>query len=510
MKTLRLILGDQLNAKHSWFETVRDDVVYCMFEMRQETDYVVHHIQKVVGFFAAMRDFSKQLKKDGHQVTYLKITEAENLHDLELNIKQIIEKNSINRFEYQAPDEYRLEVQLKRICDSIHVNSSCLDTEHFYTSREELSVFFEGKKQLLMERFYRHMRKKHDILMLGDQPIGGVWNYDQSNRKKWKGTPSIPPHLEFPNAVDDIIDDLDSAQVKTIGHFEKRHFDYPINVKQAKEQLDYFCRELLPHFGDFQDALHTDQVYLFHSRLSFAMNLKIISPKEVVDTALTYFNSNNDLVDISQIEGFVRQIIGWREYMRGMYWKEMPSYLDLNSLDNHGQIPDFFWTGKTKMNCLKQTITNSLDNAYAHHIQRLMITGNYLLLTQTHPDAVDQWYLGIYLDAVQWVQLPNTRGMSQYADGGKIATKPYVSSGSYINKMSNYCGSCQYNVKLRLGDNACPFNSLYWSFLDDKKPLLFNNQRMRMMYSVLNKFSADELHAMKLRSAEIIENPDWF
>lgn len=510
MKTLRLILGDQLNAKHSWFETVRDDVIYCMFEMRQETDYVVHHIQKVVGFFAAMRDFSNQLKNNGHQVKYLNITDPENCHDLEQNIKQILENNSIVRFEYQAPDEYRLETQLRTICDSIHVDSSCFDTEHFYTSREELSVFFEGKKQLLMERFYRYMRKKHDVLMLGDQPIGGVWNYDQSNRKKWKGTPSIPPHLEFPNNVNGIMNDLDTAQIKTIGRFEKNHFDYPINIIQAKEQLDYFCKELLPHFGDFQDALHTDQVYLFHSRLSFAMNLKIISPKEVVDTALNYYGSNSDIIDISQIEGFVRQIIGWREYMRGMYWKEMPSYLDLNSLNNHGKIPDFFWTGNTKMNCLKQTITNSLDNAYAHHIQRLMITGNYLLLTQTHPDAVDQWYLGIYLDAVQWVQLPNTRGMSQYADGGKIATKPYVSSGSYINKMSNYCGGCQYNVKLRLGENACPFNSLYWSFLDDKKPLLFNNQRMRMMYSVLNKFSANELHDMKMRSAEIIENPDHF
>lgn len=238
------------------------------------------------------------------------------------------------------------------------------------------------------------------------------------------------------------------------------------------------------------------------------MNLKIISPKEVIYAVLNEYKKNKEAVTIAQVEGFIRQVIGWREYMRGMYWKEMPEYKGLNEFGNNEKIPDFFWTGKTKMNCLKKTIKNSLDHAYAHHIQRLMITGNYLLLTQTHPDAVDDWYLGIYIDALQWVQLPNTRGMSQYADGGKIATKPYVSSGSYINKMSNYCSSCQYNVKERLGPNACPFNSLYWNFLDDKKQKLAKNQRMRMMYSVLNKFSSEEVHKMKLRASEIMGNPE--
>lgn len=510
MKTLRLILGDQLNVNHSWFNSVDNEVTYCMFEMRQETDYVTHHLQKVVGFFASMRNFATELEQLGHSVVYFKINDDNNHQDLEKNIKALIDHRDIEHFEYLAPDEYRLDMQLKSLCESLSQSTSCSDTEHFYTSREELSQFFEGKKQLLMERFYRYMRKKHHILMVGEQPLGGVWNYDQSNRKKWKGSPEVPPYLALENNVDQILEDIKLAGIKTLGNFNHNKFDYPINLTQAQKQLDYFCKVLLPHFGDFQDALHTDEVYLFHSRLSFALNLKIINPKEVVDTALTHFKQNQDHIEVSQVEGFVRQIIGWREYMRGMYWKEMPDYITLNRLDNYGQLPEFFWNGKTTMNCLKQTISNSLDNAYAHHIQRLMITGNYLLLTQTHPDAVDQWYLGIYLDAVQWVQLPNTRGMSQYADGGKIATKPYVSSGSYINKMSNYCSDCRYNVKDRLGDNACPFNSLYWNFLDDKKPLLYNNQRMRMMYSVLNKFSADELHAMKLRAAKIIENPDSF
>ena len=510
MKTLRLILGDQLNSKHSWFETVSETTVYCLFEMRQETDYVKHHIQKVVGFFAAMRDFSKQLKLNGHQVIYLTLDDPSNSQNLEDNLKNIISSQGFKNFQYQAPDEYRLDTQLKSICNRLSIETLEVETEHFYTSRDELSVFFEGKKQFLMERFYRYMRKKHHILMEGDQPEGGEWNYDKSNRNKWKGSPEIPKFIEFKNDVKGILEAIDTTTVKTIGRFEGTTFAYPINRAQSLQQLDYFNNYLLVHFGDYQDALHNDEVYLFHSRLSFAMNIKLISPKEIVDAVLAHYRAHQEDISISQVEGFIRQVIGWREYMRGMYWAQMPEYKTLNTLDNHHSIPDFFWTGDTKMNCLSKTINNSLDNAYAHHIQRLMITGNYLLLTQTHPDEVDDWYLGIYIDALEWVQLPNTRGMSQFADGGLIATKPYVSSGSYINKMSNYCGECKYNVKERLGENACPFNSLYWNFLDDKRPQLANNFRMKMMYSVLNKFSTDELIAMKLRASALIENPEKF
>ena len=510
MKTLRLILGDQLNAQHSWYATTSETTIYCMFEMRQETDYVKHHIQKVVGFFAAMRDFSKQLEAQGHKVVYLSLDATTNLHNLEGNLKEIIGSKGIETFEYQSPDEYRLDSQLKSICNTLSIPFTEVDTEHFYTSRDELSVSYEGKKQFLMERFYRYMRKKHHILMEGVQPEGGEWNYDKSNRNKWKGSPEVPPFLDFKNPVKDILKTIKTSGIKTIGRFESTSFSYPINRVQSLEQLDYFNQNLLVHFGDYQDALHNDEVYLFHSRLSFAMNLKLISPKEIVDSVLVHYRANTEEISISQVEGFIRQVIGWREYMRGMYWAQMPEYKTLNTLDNHHAIPDFFWTGDTKMNCLSKTINNSLDNAYAHHIQRLMITGNYLLLTQTNPDEVDDWYLGIYIDALEWVQLPNTRGMSQFADGGLIATKPYVSSGSYINKMSNYCSDCQYNVKERLGENACPFNSLYWNFLDDKRPQLATNHRMKMMYSVLNKFSTDELIAMKLRASAIIETPEKF
>jgi deoxyribodipyrimidine photolyase-related protein len=361
-----------------------------------------------------------------------------------------------------------------------------------------------------MENFYRNMRKKHQILMIDKQPEGGKWNYDASNRKKWKGDTLIPQEINFDTNVEDILSDIKKAKIETIGKINSKYFEYPISRKQAIQQLNYFCEHLLVHFGDYQDAMHTDKIYLFHSRISFAMNTKIISPKEIIDTVLETYRKQQDAIDISQVEGFIRQILGWREYMRGMYWMLMPGYKKENFLDNKNKLPKFFWTGKTKMNCLKNAINNSLENGYAHHIQRLMITGNFALLTQIHPDEIDAWYLGIYVDAIEWVQLPNTRGMSQFADGGKIATKPYVSSGSYISKMSNYCESCVYKKAKKFEDDACPFNTLYWNFLDEKQEKLSSNFRMKMMYSLLNKMSSEDRARIKEKANHIIENLDEY
>tara|TARA_R110002096_G_scaffold12004_2_gene43619 strand:- start:3022 stop:4554 length:1533 start_codon:yes stop_codon:yes gene_type:complete len=510
MKTLRLILGDQLNIKHSWFKERRDNITYCLFEMRQETDYVTHHIQKVIGFFSAMRQFANDLTNDGHNVEYFKINDDDNTQSLVDNLSFLIDKHTMECFEYMYPDEYRLDKQLADFCKSLNIETKAVSAEHFYTNREDLADFFEGKKQYLMESFYRDMRKKYNILMVSGQPEGGKWNYDKSNRNKWKGDVDIPRYKLFKNDVSEIVDAIKTAKIKTIGKFETKTFPYPITRQQALEQLKYFCEELLIHFGDYQDAMHTGEDYLFHSRLSFAINLKLISPKDVVKTVMNYYRKHGEDIDISQVEGFIRQIIGWREYMRGMYWALMPAYKTKNELDNHNKLPDFFWTGDTKMNCLKHAITNSLDNGYAHHIQRLMITGNYALLTQTNPDEVDDWYLGIYVDALEWVQLTNTRGMSQFADGGKIATKPYVSSGSYINKMSNYCSDCHYNKSKKIEADACPFNSLYWNFLDDKREQLGNNFRMGMMYSLLDKMDKQDLNNIKEKAQHIIENPNEY
>ena len=506
MKKLRLILGDQLNSQHSWFRETDSNVIYCIFEMRQETDYVTHHIQKVTGFFAAMRNFAKELKIANHAVIYFNINDKKNTQSLVENLTILIEENNIEKFEYLSPDEYRLDQQIKSFCKNLPIDSRVFSSEHFYTEREDLETFFKGKKQFLMENFYRNMRKKHQILMIDKQPEGGKWNYDASNRKKWKGDTLIPQEINFDTNVEDILSDIKKAKIETIGKINSKYFEYPISRKQAIQQLNYFCEHLLVHFGDYQDAMHTDKIYLFHSRISFAMNTKIISPKEIIDTVLETYRKQQDTIDISQVEGFIRQILGWREYMRGMYWMLMPEYKKENFLDNKNKLPKFFWTGKTKMNCLKNAINNSLENGYAHHIQRLMITGNFALLTQIHPDEIDAWYLGIYVDAIEWVQLPNTRGMSQFADGGKIATKPYVSSGSYISKMSNYCESCIYKKAKKFEDDACPFNTLYWNFLDEKQEKLSSNFRMKMMYSLLNKMSSEDRARIKEKANHIIKN----
>ena len=506
MKTLRLLLGDQLNSEHSWFDEVNPNVMYVMAEMRQETDYVKHHIQKVVAFFLSMRNFSEELKHKGHQVVYYKISDANNLQNLEQLILDLVEKNTIEQFEYQFPDEYRLDEQLKSICEKLSIPTKAVDSEHFYTSRNELADFFKGKKQLLMESFYRMMRKKHAVLMVGDQPLDGKWNFDHNNRNQYKNEVPIPFPLEFHQNVSEIIAEIEAQNISTFGSIDVENFNWPTSRNESLQLIDYFCQHLLAHFGSYQDSLFSGHKFLFHSRLSFAMNSKMISPKEVVDAVISYYYQNQETIELAQVEGFVRQIIGWREYVRGIYWKEMPNYAQMNALENYNPLPDFFWTGKTKMKCMQHSISQSLSEAYAHHIQRLMVIGNFSLLAQLNPDEVDAWYLGVYIDAIEWVEMPNTRGMSQYADGGIVATKPYVSSGSYINKMSNYCGSCHYKVKEKLGEKACPFNSLYWHFLDEKKQHFANNQRMSMMLALLRKMKPEELAATKEKAISILED----
>ncbi len=508
MKTLRLILGDQLNSNHSWYTQTNNDVVYLMAEMRQETDYVKHHIQKVVAFFLSMRWFATDLKSKNHLVEYLTISDANNSHDLGTIINRYINTHKIDVFEYQLPDEYRLDQQLKKICSQLSIKYQVTDTEHFFTTRNELSDFFEGKKLFLMENFYRMMRKKHNILMNGNKPEGNLWNFDHDNRKKYTGQVAIPNEKTFVKNVSIIVSEIKKAGVETFGCIDENNFVWPTSRTECLNQLNYFCTDLLTHFGDYEDAMHTNEKFLFHSRLSFAMNSKMLSPKEVIQAVITCYNNNPDKNTISQVEGFIRQILGWREYIRGIYWQQMPNYALLNTLENHNKLPKFFWTGQTKMNCLQKSIGQSLDYAYAHHIQRLMVIGNFTLLTQIHPNEVDNWYLGVYIDAIEWVEMPNTRGMSQYADGGIIATKPYVSSGSYINKMSNYCSTCTYNVKEKTGENACPFNSLYWNFLDEKRHHFKNNNRMAMMMNLLNKIPAEELYSIKNKANEIIQNLD--
>lgn len=462
-----------------------------MMEMRQETDYVMHHIQKITGFFCAMRQFAKHLEHKGFNVSYLKITDKQNRQSLSENLLMVIDKNKIEKFEYQQPDEYRLDAQLKNFCSSLKIPSEVYSTEHFFTDRNELKLFFEGKKQFLMESFYRYMRKKHDILMNESEPEGGKWNYDHENRKPVPKNEKIPDSLFFKHNVSEIVAEINKAGCKHFGHIEEENFLWPINRDESLLLIDYFCKNLLQNFGTYQDAMVSDNWYLFHSRISFAMNTKMISPKEVIERVLNEYRNNKN-ISISQTEGYIRQILGWREYMRGIYWAKMPEYATLNYFKHENKLPDWFWTGKTKMNCLSKTIGQSLTHAYAHHIQRLMITGNIALLLQANPSYVDEWYLGVYIDAIEWVEITNTRGMSQFADGGIVGTKPYISSSNYIHKMSNYCVGCYYQKEKKHGDKACPFNSLYWNFYEQHRSLLEKNPRIGMMYITLNKMDNEE------------------
>jgi deoxyribodipyrimidine photolyase-related protein len=494
--TLRLILGDQLNEQHTWFNDVSSSVTYVMMEVRTETDYAQHHIQKVLGFFSAMRHFANWLRSKNHQVIYLKLTDDKNLQSFSANIQAIISSNKFEKFEYQLPDEYRLDQELNALCTELAIPFAVMDSEHFYTSRNELGDFFQGKKTFIMESFYRKMRTKHNVLMNGSQPVSGKWNYDDDNRKKTpkNHVPTAP--LVFNNDVSDIHDELIESGIKTIGNCQPKAFIWPVNRKQSLTLLAYFIDECLPLFGTFQDAMGPNLWSIYHARLSFSMNTKMLSPKEVIAAAIAAWEANSDTISYNQLEGFVRQIIGWREYMRGIYWNQMPAYQSKNFFNHQNKLPEWFWTGKTKLNCLKDAINQSLDYAYAHHIQRLMITGNFALLAGVHPDEVDAWYLGIYIDAIEWVEITNTRGMSQFADGGIVATKPYVSSATYIDKMSHYCGTCYYSKAIKVGEKACPFNSLYWNFYDQHEALLAKNPRIGMMYSVWRKMAQEDKTAL--------------
>lgn len=484
-KILRLILGDQLNSNHSWFKTIDETVTYVLMEIRTETDYAQHHIQKVLGIFAAMQQFADALQKQKHNVIYIKLNGQNNFQSFDKNCDFLIIKHQFTQFEYQLPDEYRVDELLKKFAQSLIIPTKVTDTEHFYSTRNELGTLFEGKKTYLMETFYRYMRKKHNVLIVnGDKPLHGQWNFDEDNRQKLpkEHKPTLP--FLFENNVSEIEKEIKIANIKTIGTVDVKNFLWPINREQSLQLLDFFVKECLPLFGTFQDAMASNEWSLYHSRLSFSLNIKLISPQEVVNKAIEEYNLRPEEIEFNQLEGFVRQIIGWREYMRGIYWLKMPSYAALNYFEHTEKLPQWYWTGKTKMSCLKNAINQSLQFAYAHHIQRLMITGNFALLAGVNPNEVDAWYLGIYIDAFEWVEITNTRGMSQFADGGIVGSKPYVSSATYINKMSSYCSGCYYDKAKKTGDKACPFNSLYWNFYDKHETRLAKNPRIGMMYNV--------------------------
>ncbi|WP_417579365.1 cryptochrome/photolyase family protein [Nitrincola sp.] len=503
MKELRLILGDQLNAAHSWFKHQDDQVVYLIAELIQEINYVIHHVQKVTGFFAAMQQFAQALQQAGHQVDYLTLDETAQFKDLPDLLANRIALHNITQFSYQAPDEYRLDQQLSQFAKSISIPTTMADTEHFLTSRDAWNSIPHSR----MEFFYRHLRKIHNVLMDSDgKPLGGRWNFDSENRNRLPDNTDIPEPLLFSEDVSVIYARLQRHQVKTLGSLDPHHFIWPVNRQQARQLLQYFLHQCLPHFGQYQDAMTERGWSLFHSRLSFCLNTKMLQPIEVIRAAESHWRAHQQAISLAQIEGFIRQILGWREYVRAVYWAHMPDYSKQNYLSADRGLPDFYWTGQTRMQCMAHAITQSLEHAYAHHIQRLMVTGNFTLLAGIHPDEVDHWYLGIYMDAIEWVELPNTRGMSLFADGGLIASKPYAASGNYLNKMSHYCKNCHYDVKRRSGANSCPFNSLYWHFIHRHADKFSANPRMAMVYRNWQKFSKEEQQSILSTAETNLEN----
>ena len=503
-KTLRLILGDQLNAQHSWFSTVNNEHTFVMIESREEGSYAPHHIQKVVGIFSAMRQFAHSLKSQGHQLHYHKILDSTEAN-LRTVLASIAHQYGAERIELQEPDELRLREDLEQLKDEGFKITWC-SSEHFISTREEFEGLFEGKKTFLMETFYRALRRRTGILMDMAQPAGDKWNYDAQNRKKLPKN-HLPPAPFVPSTdVSAELKDAQAAQLPTIGKLENpKHFYWPTTPTQAWEIFDHWLQYGLPSFGDYQDALTTKSWSLYHSRISFALNTKMIQPLDVCQRVEAHYRANPE-IPLNAVEGFIRQILGWREFMRCVYWHRMPEFADENFFGFDRKLPQWFWNGDTKMKCLSHTIGQSLNHGYAHHIQRLMVTGNFALLAGIDPDEVDLWYLGIYIDAFEWVEITNTRGMSQYADGGWIATKPYVSSANYMKKMGDYCDQCFYNPKTKTEDDSCPFNALYWNFFDSQRDKLQSNFRLGMVYRTYDKMNADVKAGIREKAQSLLDN----
>lgn len=505
--TLRLVLGDQLNPQHTWFQETDDSVIYVMMEVRQETDYVLHHAQKILAIFAAMRELSQQLQDAGHRVHYLTIDDPRNLHDIPANLEALAAHYHATNVQYQAPDEWRLDQQLYQHSRRSKLPWMMVDSEHFYTARHDAANLFAGRKQWLMETFYRHMRVQHQVLMEDrKQPIGGQWNFDHDNRKPWRGQPAEPHDTRVLHDHSALWRSIVDAGVSSFGNPHAQQFPWPLHRQEALQQLDAFIHHGLLHFGDFQDAMSTQAWRLFHSLLSFALNVKMLNPREVIAQAQAAYHEG--LAPLPAVEGFIRQILGWREYVRGVYWHTMPDYVEQNFFQHTRPLPAWFWDGNTKMNCLSHAIRQSLEQAHAHHIQRLMVIGNFALLAGLDPAELHRWYLGIYIDAFEWVELPNTLGMSQFADGGLLATKPYVSSAAYIDRMSDYCKGCHYDKKSRIGDKACPYNALYWDFFQRNQASLARNPRIGMAYRQLEKMDKESISAFQAQAREWLADLD--
>ena len=475
-----------------------------MAEVMDEATYVRHHKKKIAFCFAAMRAFAAELREAGWQVDYVRLDDDGNTGSITGEVARAVDKHAPREgVVVTMPGEYRLLEDMKGWRDRFGVDVALLEDDRFLCSTEEFANWAEGRKQLRMEYFYREMRRKTGLLMDGDQPEGGRWNFDAENRKPAKADLFMPEPLRFDpdTATQTVLALVAESFADHFGNLEP--FWFATTRAQAEQALDHFIEHALPRFGDYQDAMLRDQRFLYHSVLAQYMNAGLLDPLDACRRAEKAYHDGH--APLNAVEGYIRQIIGWREYVRGIYWLKMPGYVDENFLGASRPLPDFYWTGKTDMACLSAAIGQTWDEAYAHHIQRLMVTGNFAMLAGVDPREVHEWYLMVYADAYEWVELPNTLGMSQFGDGGLLASKPYAASGNYINKMSDYCSGCAYDVKQKTGEGACPFNPLYWDFVVRNREKLSGNPRLGPVYRTWDKMDEAKKKSYRASAKAILD-----
>lgn len=497
---LRLVLGDQLSDGLSALADVdpERDVVL-MAEVWDEATYVRHHKQKIALVFAAMRKFAARLEGRGVRVRYVRIDDPESPGSIPGELTRAVAALRPERVVMTECGEWRLAEALKSWAADAGVPVEVREDRRFICSHDRFRRWAADKKQLRMEFFYREMRRETGLLMDGEEPVGGRWNFDAENRKKLPKGMAPPGRKRFPpDAVTrEAMADVERLFPEHFGSLDA--FDWPTTAEEAEVALEHFLRDCLPGFGDWQDAMKDGASWMWHSLTSTSINLGLLDPLDVCRRAKAEFVAGR--APLNAVEGFIRQILGWREFVRGIYWLKVPEYRARNFLDADRTLPWFYWSGETDMTCVADVVGRTRDHAYAHHIERLMVTGNLAMLLGVHPDEVDDWYMVVFADAYEWVEMPNTRGMATFADGGIVGSKPYAASGAYIDRMSDWCGGCRYDVKAKSGEVACPFNRLYWGFLERNRKRLRDNVRLAMPYRTLDGWSAE-------RRREVVEEAE--
>ncbi len=508
MASVCLILGDQLSESLTSLQGVdkKTDVVL-LCEVQEEATYVRHHKKKIAFLFSAMRHFADDLTRQGFVVRYVKLDDANNSGSLAGEVRRAVSAIHADKVVVTEPGEYRLLQMFKSWPETLGIAVDILPDTRFLCGIDTFKRWAKGKKQLRMEFFYREMRKQYRVLIESDgKPTGGKWNFDKENRKPpLKGMTSPKRISHKKSAI--TLDVLKLVQERFHDHFGTLEpFHFAVTRQQALKELHHFIDELLPKFGDYQDAMVVGEVYLYHSIISSYLNAGLLLPLEICQLAEAAYRSGN--APLNAVEGFIRQILGWREYVRGIYWLHMPGYEQLNFFEAKRPLPHFYWTTDTSLFCVAEAVRHTRDHAYSHHIQRLMVTGNFALLAGISITEICEWYLLVYADAYEWVELPNTLGMALFADGGIMASKPYAASGKYIHKMSNFCQHCQYNPMQTLGENACPFNALYWDFLARHEDKLKNNQRLAFMYANWHIQNPEQQLAIREQAALTFQKMD--